>query len=58
MNNQPQVPNTAPNTFSVQFRIGVSHKPPTSVPRATGHNPDETIAAGPDDEPPVYRFTS
>lgn len=37
---------------------GFSYTPPTSVPKATGHNPDETIAAGPDDEPPVYRFTS
>ena len=28
--------------------------PPPSVPIATEHNPDETNAAGPDEEPPVY----
>ncbi len=33
-------------------------KPPTSVPRATGHNPDETSAVDPEDEPPVYLVTS
>jgi tRNA G46 methylase TrmB len=27
---------------------------PPSVPIATEHNPDETNAAGPDEEPPVY----
>ena len=32
--------------------------PPTSVPKATGHNPDETIAPGPADEPPAYRCRS
>jgi len=31
--------------------------PPPSVPIATEHNPDETNAAGPDEEPPVYLST-
>lgn len=30
------------------------YKPPPSVPIATEHNPDDTNAAGPDEEPPVY----
>ena len=30
------------------------YKPPPSVPIAPEHNPDETSAAGPDEEPPVY----
>ena len=29
-------------------------QPPPSVPRAAEHNPEATIAAGPDDDPPVY----
>jgi hypothetical protein len=33
------------------------YKPPPSVPIATEHNPDETNAAGPDEEPPVYLST-
>jgi hypothetical protein len=30
------------------------YKPPPSVPIAAEHSPDETSAAGPDEEPPVY----
>lgn len=30
------------------------YRPPPSVPIAAEHNPDETSAAGPDEEPPVY----
>ena len=30
------------------------YKPPASVPIAAEHNPDETSAAGPDEEAPVY----
>jgi len=31
-----------------------SIQPPPSVPSAAGHNPDATIAAGPEEDPPVY----
>jgi hypothetical protein len=33
------------------------YKPPPSVPIAAEHNPDDTNAAGPDEEPPVYLST-
>lgn len=29
-------------------------QPPPSVPRAAEHNPEATIAAGPEEDPPVY----
>lgn len=32
--------------------------PPPSTPRATGHNPAETTAADPLEEPPVIRLVS
>eukprot|EP01018_Ginkgo_biloba_P002378 Gb_15523 [translate_table: standard] len=35
---------------------GIRIDPPPSVPSAAGHSPDATRAAGPDDEPPVYRW--
>lgn len=28
--------------------------PPPSVPRAAGHSPEATIAAEPEEDPPVY----
>lgn len=38
--------NKAHNNINIQ--------PPPSVPREAEHNPQATIAAGPDDDPPVY----
>lgn len=29
-------------------------QPPPSVPRAAEHSPEATIAAGPEEDPPVY----
>ena len=37
-----------------QREEGIRTEPPPSVPSAAEHIPEATIAAGPDEDPPVY----
>lgn len=38
----------------IQVWSATNLQPPPSVPNAAEHNPEATIAAGPEDDPPVY----
>lgn len=58
---EPVFPLTIQNQKVWQERRKVIHKPkssnvspPPSVPNAAEHSPEATIAAGPEEDPPVY----
>lgn len=53
---EPAFPDTSKpyNARSNKSKITLMMIPPPSVPRAAGHSPEATIAAEPEEDPPVY----